>query len=161
MKNRCYNTKVHANQPWYKGCTMCDEWLNDMYSFYDWTRENMYEIEGEKTVHLDKDILVQGNKIYSPETCIFVPARINDLFGGSTGRDNGLPTGVMLTKNGTYRPYRSTLEFDTPEEAWEEYVDLKKIHVQSVLDEYVGKIPEEQYAKIYEAATSWRYSIAG
>lgn len=30
--------------------------------------------------HLDKDILMQGNKFYSPETCCFVPFEINVLF---------------------------------------------------------------------------------
>lgn len=29
--------------------------------------------------HLDKDILLKGNKVYSPETCAFVPAKINSL----------------------------------------------------------------------------------
>lgn len=49
----------------------------------------------EKYWHLDKDILVAGNKIYSPETCLFVPNRINSLLirGVKTGP---LPLGVSM-----------------------------------------------------------------
>jgi hypothetical protein len=49
---------------------------------------------------LDKDILIQGNKIYNAESCIFVSRAINTLLltaGASRGK---LKIGVNLTKNG-------------------------------------------------------------
>ena len=78
MLKRCYSDKCQKKQPTYKGCCVCEEWLN--YSnFKKWFNDNYYEIEGEQ-MNLDKDILVKGNKIYSPETCVFVPKKINTLF---------------------------------------------------------------------------------
>ena len=76
MINRCYNAKFHLRQPQYKGCTVCEEWLN--YSnFKVWYDQN--RIQG-MSLDLDKDILFKGNKVYSPETCCFVPHKINTLF---------------------------------------------------------------------------------
>lgn len=99
MKTRCYNPNYHKDRPGYAECMICDEWLDDKRRFYEWVDRNFYMIEGEPTVELDKDILVQGNKLYSPETCIFVPKRINDLFCHINGHtDNGLPTGVTYSK---------------------------------------------------------------
>lgn len=35
----------------------------------------------DSTFHLDKDIIFQGNKEYSPQTCVFVPMEINKRTG--------------------------------------------------------------------------------
>lgn len=78
MLERCYSKKYQQRKPTYKGCTVCDEWLN-FQNFAEWYNKNYYEINGE-TICLDKDILVIGNKLYSPNTCIFVPNSINVLF---------------------------------------------------------------------------------
>ena len=78
MLQRCYDEKLQEKYPTYKGCVVCDEWHN-FQNFAKWYEDNYYEVCDEKMC-LDKDILVKGNKIYSPETCIFVPQTINLLF---------------------------------------------------------------------------------
>ena len=78
MLKRCYDEKYHEKYPTYKDCEICEEWHN-FQKYGKWFEENYYSIEGEKMC-LDKDVLVKHNKIYSPETCIFVPERINTLF---------------------------------------------------------------------------------
>jgi hypothetical protein len=78
IKNRCYNKK-NGDYKWYgaKGVTMCDEWLNDYQSFYDWSIANGHD-DG---LELDKDIICERDnifpKIYSPETCMWVTKSIN------------------------------------------------------------------------------------
>lgn len=74
MIERCYSKKYHVKQPTYKGCSICEDWHN-FTNFLSWYDEN-YPTDG-KTYQLDKDILVQGNKVYSPETCCFVLPRDN------------------------------------------------------------------------------------
>lgn len=79
MLRRCYNESYLDNKAiTYKDCTVCNEWLYYP-NFEKWYDENYYEIDGER-VHLDKDILIEGNKVYSPNTCIFVPQSINNIF---------------------------------------------------------------------------------
>ena len=71
MIARCYDTKTQESMPTYNGCTVCDEWQN--YQNYSrWFADNF--IQG---LDVDKDILVDGNKIYSPNTCKFVSHQEN------------------------------------------------------------------------------------
>lgn len=71
---RCSGNLDNNRYPTYRGCAVCDEWR--LFSvFKKWFDENY--IEGYE---LDKDILVKGNRVYSPETCCFVPKEINVLF---------------------------------------------------------------------------------
>ena len=78
MLRRCYDEKLHKKYPTYIDCKVCEEWLN-FQNFAKWYYNNYYEIENEK-ICLDKDILHKGNKIYSPDNCVFVPNNINVLF---------------------------------------------------------------------------------
>ena len=75
---RCYDPKYQEKHPTYKDCKVEDYLLN-FQNMHEWIDENYYEIPGEEMC-LDKDILCKGNKIYSRDTCIFVPQRINKLF---------------------------------------------------------------------------------
>ena len=63
MLQRCY---VKHSNPTYTGCTVVKEWHN-FQVFAKWFEENYIE-----EYHLDKDIKVPGNKVYGPDTCIFV-----------------------------------------------------------------------------------------
>ena len=67
MMNRCYSKKYHSKFPTYQNCSVCNEWTY-LSNFKRWFDENY--VDGYV---LDKDILVKGNKVYSPETCCFVP----------------------------------------------------------------------------------------
>lgn len=158
MYQRCYNEKVHKLKPYYKDCTMCDEWKNDKESFYQWVNDgNFYEIDGEPTVHLDKDILVKGNLIYSPDTCIFAPASINELFGGSANKQTtDLPKGVKKVGERFKPEIKGYLEnYSTIEEAWEVYRLHRQAKIISTADKYLGKIPY----KLYEAMLNWKLEI--
>ena len=80
MISRCYNDN-DKDFNWYKDCTVCDEWHN--YQVYaEWYYSN-YPKDGEK-YDLDKDFKIEGNKKYSPETCIFLKPTVNRDFGRLT-----------------------------------------------------------------------------
>jgi len=71
MLERCYSDKYQAKYPTYIGCSVDPIWHN-FQNFTKWFDENY--IEG---YHLDKDCKIEGNKIYSPENCLFVSAKEN------------------------------------------------------------------------------------
>lgn len=110
-------------------------------------------------MHLDKDILVKGNKIYSPETAIFVPERINELFSKRNKNNNhnkNLPVGVTLTKSNKFRARCNRKNgsvhlgcFDSKEEAFEAYKQFKEDYIKEVADEYKDKIPKKLYEALY------------
>ena len=73
MIKRCYSEKSKRKGKTYVGCTVIEEWL--LFSnFKAWVEQQNWE--GKQ---LDKDILFPGNKIYSPETCVFVDQRVNNF----------------------------------------------------------------------------------
>jgi len=70
MLRRCYRTPQH---PAYIGVTVCKEW-HRFNNFKTWMKDKEWE-----GLELDKDLRVVGNKVYSPETCMFVPSELNNL----------------------------------------------------------------------------------
>ena len=107
---------------------------------------------------LDKDILIKGNEIYSPETCIFVPQKINTLFCSSKSSRGSLPIGVTYEKR--YDTYvarcndgnKNTISlgsFNTPNEAFEKYKEYKECLIKSMADKYKLYIPKELYDAMY------------
>jgi hypothetical protein len=116
-------------------------------------------------MEVDKDILNKGNKIYSPETCIFVPNNINALIINCKKARGKYPIGVYLLKSGKFRAtYSNSLLgcrtvhlgcFDTPEQAFKAYKLYKEIHIKEVADYYKEQIPE----KLYKALYNWIIDI--
>lgn len=96
MIHRCYYQKAAEYTPTYLNCTVCDEWLYYA-NFESWWNENYYEIDNQRMC-VDKDILVKGNKVYSPQTCLIVPQAINSLFIKCDASRGELPIGVSYFK---------------------------------------------------------------
>lgn len=71
MLQRCYSEKSLKWAPTYKGVTVCSEW-HDFTNFLVWFNENYQE-----GYELDKDVVLFGNKVYSPTTCKFIPESEN------------------------------------------------------------------------------------
>ena len=162
---RCYDPKLHEKYSTYKDCEVEDKWLNFQH-MGEWIEENYYEIPGE-TMCLDKDILYKGNKIYSRETCIFVPERINKLFN-KRGNDRGdCPIGVTPNSSGNCRVFchdgygKQTYlgTYSTKEEAFRVYRKHKEKVIKEVIDSYEGIIPEPFYSRLKTAMYNYKVEI--
>ena len=159
MLERCCSGEFKKKYPTYKDCTVCEEWHN--YSnFKKWYDENYYNIEGERMC-LDKDILVKGNKIYGPETCVFVPQNINTLFTKRNKVRGKYPIGVSFDKNANkyqalcniFYNGKSKLKglglYNTIEDAFNAYKQFKEANIKQIADYYKDKIPYVLYEAMY------------
>lgn len=148
MLKRCYQTKFLQRQPTYIGCTVCTEWLT-FYNFAKWYEENY--IEGYE---LDKDLIKKGNKVYSPQTCCFIPHKINQALTNRRLHRGNTPVGVYKTPNNTYQSYCSVDgereylgAFPSPESAFLAYKEAKENYFKELAEKYYkeGKITERVY----------------
>ena len=153
LMKRCYGSKKLKA---YKDCSICDEWklFSNFKRFYD---DNCKD----KSFHLDKDLLVQGNKIYSPETCVFVPEEINETIKTEWTINKSLPLGITITKFGKYRVKCRTDRdvvndhigcYDTIEEAFSVYLEHKKRRFRNMAVKYHsnGQIDDRTYKAILD-----------
>ncbi len=156
MLERCYAPKYHKKHPTYIGCEVCKKWLN-FQNFAKWYYENYYVIEGER-IDLDKDILIKGNKVYSPETCVFVPQRINELFTKRQNYRGKYPIGVMSYGNknkfrvccqNIFNKRENLGVYENKEEAFYVYKRFKEKVIKQIADEYKDKIPQKLYNAMY------------
>ncbi len=164
---RCYDEKKQEEFPHYKGCYMCDKWLY-FPTFSEWCHKQdnwKLVVNNPKNFHIDKDILVKGNKVYSPQTCSFVPALVNTLFTKGNAIRGEYPLGVSVSDGKFRARYNDPLQkktinkygFNTPEEAFAYY----KQHKEGV----IKRVAEEEYAKgtitkdCYEAMINYEIEI--
>ncbi len=150
MLKRCYDKSYLIKESSYEDCKVCKEWHN-FQNFAKWFYENYYIIDDVK-MELDKDILVKGNKIYSPSTCIFVPHDINKIFETNKIRRGCYPTGVNKTKDNKYTSrYRKKYlgRYNTSQEAFQVYKIEKENYIKQLADENKNKIPKKLYDAMY------------
>ena len=160
MLRRCYSESFHEKYPTYIGCEVCVEW-HDFRVFREWYEENYYEIEGQR-MDLDKDILVKGNKIYSPSTCVFVPQVINVLFTKRNSKRGQYPIGVSFDKkNNKYQANchvrgkaKKLGRYRTVEQAFSVYKQAKEEEIKRIADEYIELIPSNLYQAMYNYEVS-------
>lgn len=88
MLMRSYNDKYKQKYPTYQDVTVCEEW----YSFINF--RSWMETQDWEGKQLDKDILFRGNKVYSPDTCVFVDGAVNSFLLDRAAARGEWPIGV-------------------------------------------------------------------
>lgn len=93
MINRCYNETFLERSPCYRGCSISNEWLN-FSVFYEWMKSQDWQ-----GMHLDKDILVEGNRVYGPDFCVFVSPALNSFLTDRKNHRGDWPIGAIYLKD--------------------------------------------------------------
>ena len=161
MLTRCYDHKYSDVYQTYRGCSVCEEWLN-FQNFAKWYENNMW-LDGQH--YLDKDILIKGNKVYNPTTCILVNNHINCIFTKCNSARGQYPIGVSVdNRSGSFRAYifdgdkRSMKYCKSIEEAFNLYKNSKETNIKQVADQYKQKYPNFPQ-KLYDAMYSYEVEI--
>lgn len=153
MLARCYVEKVNLKQESYSGCLVSDEFK--IYSnFYEWYQEN--KISDDFKYHLDKDLLLNGNKLYSKDTCLLIPREINNFLTKRDSLRGEFPVGVCFHK--PLSKFRAQISkdkkrfhlgyFDNINDAFLEYKIAKEKHAKELADRYKHVISERAYISI-------------
>lgn len=132
---RCYSDYGLAENPSYVGVTICEDWKY-FTEFKTWVKGQKWE-----GLDLDKDILKEGNKMYSPEACCFVPKFLNIFLKDNKRGDFQL--GVHMVHNGKFKAQcrvdgkvKCLGTFRTPEEAHCAWQTAKIVETEKVLNSY-------------------------
>lgn len=155
MIMRCYSAKTINRQPTYIGCTVDSRW-HDFQDFADWFYRQPHS---EINYHLDKDLLVPNNKVYSPDTCCFVPREINNLLISCSAVRGIYPQGVNIHKpTGKYRAQiridgknHHLGYFDCPNEAHKVYKVAKERNVKYMALKWANRIE----SNVFDALMKW------
>lgn len=137
MLKRCYNIKFQKRRHTYKGCSVVKSWLT--FSNFKYWMDKQDWIGKQ----LDKDILVSGNKIYSPDTCVFVSGEINTLLVDCAASRGEYPQGVAWHKRDQkYQVYCNVRgkpkylgSFNTVDEAELVYLKFKINNIELIAGE--------------------------
>lgn len=138
MLARGYSEKYKNKHATYEDVTVCGEWLT-FSNFKRWMEKQDWEGN-----YLDKDLLIPGNKVYSPEACIFVSRQVN-TFLIERGADRGeYKIGVYWHKlRSKYRaqcsnPFTKKIEhlgyYLTEEAAHQAWLSKKLQHAYALAD---------------------------
>ena len=151
MLQRCYSTILKKKHPTYKDCKLSDNFKSYEY-FYEWCHSQIGF--GNEGWQLDKDLLVNGNKVYSENTCVFIPNEVNKILTKCTASRGEHPIGVCWNKTkksfvahvGKNKGKPEHLGyFKTEIEAFKAYKQAKEAFVKEQANRWKGQIDDRAY----------------
>jgi hypothetical protein len=150
---RCYDPSSLQMYECYKDVTVCNEWLNYQ-NFAEWAKQQIGY--GNRNWATEKDLLIRGNRIYSPDSCCFLPAELNNQLLKATKARGECVIGVNVNKpNGKFiahcqgwREDSATSHigiFDTELEAFHAYKREKEKKLKRLAQKWKDQIDNRAY----------------
>ena len=161
MLERCYNDVYKKKKPTYESCEVSDNFKSYEY-FYEWCN-NQFGFNN-KDWQLDKDLLIKGNKVYSENSCVFIPQEINTLLTKREASRGEHLIGVSwcrrdkafkarVNKNKGKQEHLGL--FKTETEAFNAYKVAKEAFIKEQANGWKGKID----GRAYEALMNYEVNI--
>ena len=151
MLVRCYSDSSKKRRPTYEGCEVGDNFKNYEY-FYEWCHKQIGF--SNQDWHLDKDLLVKGNKVYSETTCVFLSNEINSLLNKRVASRGEYLIGVSWDKRGMAFMARANKNtgkseylglFTTESEAFNAYKTAKEVFIKEQASKWKSQIDPRAY----------------
>lgn len=165
MLRRC-TSEILAKRPTYLGCEVSENFKTFTF-FHKWCNEqigfNSKDDDG-RNWHLDKDLLLPNNKVYSEDTCVFIPNKLNGILISGKSQRGDLPRGVCwYAQSSCYRAQANDINskkkhigyYKTSNEAFMAYKAYKENVVKQVAEQYKSQIDH----RAYEALMSYEVHI--
>jgi hypothetical protein len=144
-------TEYIEKNPSYAGLSVADEF----HRFSDFAEWMMRQIGWSKEGYqLDKDLLVKGNRVYSPETCVFLPPAVNTVIISRANDRENIPIGIRKYRDG--RRYLARIRmgggmihlgiFDDSDSAFFAYKEAKEAYIKRLAVQYRSEIDPRAYA---------------
>ena len=159
---RCYEEGYSDKFPAYANCTVGKEWHN-LQNFKSWVLDQIDQGYYQEGWELDKDLLVQGNKVYSPETCVFLPGRLNQLQQVKKKSQYNYLPGVNFDNEKS--KFKAEVSFngkryylprnESELECFLSYKQLKEKLVQADAENWKGKIQPKAYESLKNYSLDW------
>lgn len=150
---RCFNEVYKNKHPTYKECVLNDKWENfQNFAEWYWTQKGA----GIKGWHLDKDLLVKGNKEYGPHTCCLLPSEVNKALMLSVIGDKTTPVGTHQRPNGVFvvglvgEQTKYVGCFSNDVSAFNAYKFAKESHLNMLAERYKDQVEVKVYKSLYE-----------
>ena len=162
---RCCSDDFKKKNPTYRDCEVSKNFKSYEY-FYEWCHKQIgFGSDGNGfPFHLDKDLLIKGNKVYSENTCVFIPQEVNTLLIKSVASRGKHLIGVSwsntsksfiarVAKNKGKQEYLGS--FNTEIEAFNAYKVAKESFIKEQAEKWKGQIDK----RAYEALMKYEVSV--
>ena len=155
MLQRCYSDSYQKQRPTYEGCEVSENFKSYEY-FYEWCNKQIgFGNDGNgNPFQLDKDLLNKGNKVYSEDSCVFIPREINQVLVKRTALRGEHLIGVYWHKRGKafaakVNKNKGNQEhlglFKTEIEAFNAYKRAKEAFIKEQAEKWKGQIDDRAY----------------
>ena len=161
MLVRCYSDNSKKRRPTYEGCEVSNNFKSYEY-FYEWCNKQVgFGVEG---FELDKDLLIKGNKVYSEDSCVFIPTEINSLLVKRENMRGKYLIGVCWSKTANAFVSRVSRNkgmqehlgvFNTELEAFNAYKQAKETFIKEQANNWKSQIDD----RAYEALMNYQVEI--
>lgn len=171
IRNRCeylpFKDEVRFGK--YAESDSCLEW-KDFQNFAEWFEQIKLSGYYREGWQLDKDLLYKNNKVYSPETCVFLPEEVNKALNVRSRGRGELPLGMSYVSSNTKAKTHISVEFTCKykeftvrvklpcEEVEKGFLIYKKAR-EDYIDFLAEKYKEDLDPRAYEALKSYEVNI--
>lgn len=150
MIRRCYSDNERNKFKSYSDCSVSDNFKRYSY-FYDWYNSNI--VNSKIKYDLDKDLLIKGNRVYSEETCVLIPRKLNLLLVLKKSQRGRYLIGVTFGRR--QKKFQSQISingknihigyFNSEIDAYSAYKNRKESYVKDMADKWKGQISPKAY----------------